>query len=173
MPRPIWFIYRWAMVGLEVEAEAQGDGANGAFLALHAVDGLVVEHLSSGGGVLVEGLLGVVDGVGAHAVVVDTGAEVASEVGAEAEHPREGGAGLIGEVEEAVVVEGLAFAGDEHHVGTDTELTIGGDVVPELVVEVADTGHDGDVEVGRGGVVVVHVFVTPGAADHVPEEVGL
>ena len=161
-------------IGLEVEADAEGNAADIAFLAHHAAEGLAGDHLSGGVSVLVEGLLRVVDGVGTKTIVVEAGADMAAEVGAEAEHPGEGDVGFVGVVECAAGGAGaFAFAGDHHHVGADAEFTIGGDVVPEFVVEVADTGHDGDVEVGGGGVVVVHVLVAPGAADHIPEEVGL
>ena len=61
-----------------MEADAEGNAADIAFLAHHAVNGLVGDHLSSGDSVLVEGLLRVVDGVGAKAVVVDASADLAA-----------------------------------------------------------------------------------------------
>ena len=117
---------------------------------------------------------GVVDGVFAHAVVVDAHADVAAEVGTGAEHPRHGEAGVIGIVVDAVVLRsGFAFGGNPQHVSAHAEFGIGGDVVPQLVVEVADTGHEGDVEVGGGGEVLVEVFVVPRAADGVPKHIDL
>ena len=99
---------------------------------------------------------------------------MAAKVSTEAEHPGEGGVRFVGVVEGAAGgASAFTFAGNHHQVGADTEFTIGGDVVPKFVIEVADTGHDGDVEVGGGCVVGVHVLVAPGAANHVPEEVGL
>ena len=89
-----------------------------------------------------------------------------AEVGTGANHPGEGEGALVGE---ALVAAALAFGGDPEEVGADAELAIGGDVVPgELVVDVGDTAHQGDVEVGGGAVVGVVVFVAPSAGDGVP-----
>ena len=158
------------MARLEVEADAEREAAGGAGLHVARLVGRARDGVE-----VVDGAVGVLDGVLAEAVVVEAGADVVAEVGAEADGEGEGAAGLIGQLGVVGLVDGEgAFLGDEEEVGAQAEFDIGGDVVPEFVVEVADAHLDGDVEVGGGafgaglGVVLAEV-----GADGVPVEVGL
>ena len=164
---------------LEVEADAEGEAAYAAASGV----GQEVVALAGERNVrqaFVNGLFGVVDGVLTKTIVVESGADMAAEVGAKAEregHCEAGVVGIFGGVDGAAGQGGPmagTFAGDEHAIDADAELSVGGDVVPELIIEVRDTKLHRDVDVSRCGVGTCGaVLIAQATADGVPEKVGL
>ena len=144
-----------------MEADAEGEAAGGAGLHVAGLVGRACDGVE-----VIDGAVGVLDGVLAEAVVVEAGADVFAKVGTEADGEREGAAGFVGQFAIFHLVDGEgAFLGDEHEVGTESELSVWGDVVPEFVVEVAYAHLDGNVEVGGGafGASLGVVFAEAGA----------
>ena len=101
---------------LEVEADAESELSDGA-----GGDSACVDNGFHGFIKGLVGLVGIADDVLAEAVVIDTGADVAAEIGTEADHPGEGYGGLVG-IGVGLIGNGYLLAADKEEVAADSEL---------------------------------------------------
>ncbi len=153
---------------LEMETDAKGDFADAATLTL------VQERICCGMGigieVVVNGLVGIVDIMLAEAIVINTGAYMLTKIGTEADHPCQFGSGFIGVMFVAFT---STFRGDEEEISTKAKLCIRRDVIPQLVIEITDTGKQGYVEITGGAVLMTGKLFFPISIYSVPKNINL